>query len=241
MNGDTDEAVWSAAYPETQRGAIRRPVARGSQDACLVHIYPSGPGMGLRYALGEHVVLIGRGEDCPVQIQDNSVSRRHARIEQGPDGYYVYDLRSTKAVAEEVLKAGGKPIRGRVGHVFLKQSMADQNACFGGELSGHFYFKDNYNADSGAIAMCTVLTMLAQAMGKGKAMSQLINPIARYAQSGDAFVVRATPKFELLNSSSLGETSMSSIAPSNGELFIRTYKSLWCITDKTSRAKTANR
>ena len=94
MNSDTGEMVESA-YPETQRGAIRRPVARGSQDACLVHIYPSGPGMGLRYALGEHVVLIGRGEDCPVQIQDNSVSRRHARIEQGPDGYYVYDLRST--------------------------------------------------------------------------------------------------------------------------------------------------
>jgi phosphomannomutase len=102
-----------------------------------------------------------------------------------PGSPVVYDLRSTKAVAEEIIKAGGKPIRGRVGHVFLKQAMAEHNACFGGELSGHFYFKDNYNADSGAIAMCTVLTMLAQAMAKGKNMSQLISPIARYAQSGE--------------------------------------------------------
>ena len=51
-------------------------------------------------------------------------------------------------------------------------------------------------------------------------------------QAGDAFVVRASPKFELLASSSLGETSMSSIVPSNGELFIRTYKALWCISEK---------
>jgi phosphomannomutase len=102
-----------------------------------------------------------------------------------PGSAVVYDLRSTKAVAEEVAKAGGKPIRGRVGHVFLKQAMADNDGCFGGELSGHFYFKDNFNADSGAIAMCTTLTILAQAMAKGKTLSQLINPIARYAQSGE--------------------------------------------------------
>lgn len=101
-----------------------------------------------------------------------------------PGSPIVYDLRSTKAVAEDVLKAGGKPVRGRVGHVFLKQAMAEQNAVFGGELSGHFYFRDNYNADSGAIAMCTVLTILAQNQGK-KTMSQLIAPIARYAQSGE--------------------------------------------------------
>ncbi len=99
-----------------------------------------------------------------------------------PGTAVVYDLRSTKAVAEEVSKAGGKPVRGRVGHVFLKQNMADHEACFGGELSGHFYFRDNFNADSGAIAMCAVFTMLAKS---GKKMSTLIEPIARYAQSGE--------------------------------------------------------
>jgi phosphomannomutase len=94
----------------------------------------------------------------------------------------VYDLRSTKAVAEEVGKAGGIPIRGRVGHVFLKAAMAENGGCFGGELSGHFYFRDNFNADSGAIAMCAVFTMLAKS---GKKMSELIAPLARYAQSGE--------------------------------------------------------
>jgi phosphomannomutase len=99
-----------------------------------------------------------------------------------PGRAVVYDLRSTKAVAEDVSKAGGKPIRSRVGHVFLKQAMAEYEACFGGELSGHFYFMDNFNADSGAIAMCVVLSLLAKS---GKPMSKLVDPIARYAQSGE--------------------------------------------------------
>jgi len=99
-----------------------------------------------------------------------------------PGAAIVYDLRSTKAVAEEVTKAGGKPVRGRVGHVFLKQAMADNAGIFGGELSGHFYFKDNYNADSGVISLCVVLSIMAKA---GVPMSELIAPIARYPQSGE--------------------------------------------------------
>lgn len=97
-------------------------------------------------------------------------------------GTIVYDLRSTKAVAEEVVKAGGKPVRSRVGHVFMKQALADNRAVFGGELSGHFYFQRNFNADSGVIAMCVVLTVLAES---GKHMSELVKPIARYTQSGE--------------------------------------------------------
>ncbi|NUQ67201.1 MAG: phosphomannomutase/phosphoglucomutase [Phycisphaerales bacterium] len=103
-------------------------------------------------------------------------------LAQSPGAAVCYDLRSTKAVAEEVSKAGGRAVRCRVGHVFMKQAMAEQGACFGGELSGHFYFRDNFNADSGAIAMCSVLSMLAKS---GKTMSQLISPIARYVQSGE--------------------------------------------------------
>jgi phosphomannomutase len=94
----------------------------------------------------------------------------------------VYDLRSTKAVSEDILKAGGVPIRSRVGHVFMKAVMAEKNCVFGGELSGHFYFRDNFNADSGAIAMCTVLSVLRSS---GKRMSQLVSGARRYAQSGE--------------------------------------------------------
>jgi phosphomannomutase len=104
-------------------------------------------------------------------------------LAKNPGAAVAYDLRSTKAVAEDVLKAGGKPIRGRVGHVFLKQAMAENKCCFGGELSGHFYFRDNFNADSGAIAMCSILTILAK--NNGKTLSQLVHPIQRYSQSGE--------------------------------------------------------
>ncbi|MGQ0627281.1 MAG: phosphomannomutase/phosphoglucomutase [Phycisphaerales bacterium] len=99
-----------------------------------------------------------------------------------PGAAVVYDLRSTKAVTEDVTKAGGKPIRSRVGHVFLKSALAENKAVFGGELSGHFYFQNNFNADSGVIAMCSVLTVLAHS---GKPLSDLIKPAARYAQSGE--------------------------------------------------------
>ncbi|MEM8757163.1 MAG: phosphomannomutase/phosphoglucomutase [Planctomycetota bacterium] len=104
-------------------------------------------------------------------------------LKDSPGTTVVYDLRSSKAVAEEIEKAGGKPLEGRVGHVFMKQALAESGGCFGGELSGHFYFRDNFNADSGAIAMATVLTVLA---ASDATMSELVAPIAgRYVQSGE--------------------------------------------------------
>jgi phosphomannomutase len=103
-------------------------------------------------------------------------------LSKSPGAAIAYDLRSSKAVEEDILKAGGKPVRGRVGHVFMKQALADNQGAFGGELSGHFYFRDNFNADSGAIAMCTILSVLAKT---GKGLSELIKPIARYHQSGE--------------------------------------------------------
>src|SRR5437868_4032004 len=80
---------------ETWVTAPKRPSSPATKDACIVHIYPTGPTMGARYPLAETALVVGRGEDCTIQIQDHSVSRRHARIEHGPDGYYVHDLQST--------------------------------------------------------------------------------------------------------------------------------------------------
>ncbi len=72
-----------------------RPVSITNRTACLVHIYPTGPGMGARYPLGDQPLVIGRGNDCEIRINDHSVSRRHARIQPGADGYYAVDLQST--------------------------------------------------------------------------------------------------------------------------------------------------
>jgi two-component system, cell cycle response regulator len=72
-----------------------RPVSMSSRNACVVHIYPTGPGMGTRYTLADTPVVLGRGGDCDIRINDHSVSRRHARIQPGADGYYAVDLQST--------------------------------------------------------------------------------------------------------------------------------------------------
>ena len=99
-----------------------------------------------------------------------------------PGGTVVYDLRSSKALPELVEEAGGVAVRSRVGHVFMKQKLADEGAVFGGELSGHFYFRENFNADSGAIAMACVLSALAEG---SKPLSRQIAPARRYVQSGE--------------------------------------------------------
>src|SRR3954469_15323342 len=80
---------------ETWVTAPDRLVSTTRRDACVVHIYPTGPGMGTRYALTDTPMVLGRGNDCDIRINDHSVSRRHARIQPGADGYYAVDLQST--------------------------------------------------------------------------------------------------------------------------------------------------
>ena len=94
----------------------------------------------------------------------------------------VYDLRSSHAVLDEIKAAGGVPKRERVGHSFMKKTLAETNAVFGGELSGHFYFRDNFFADSGAIAFARLLSVLSETSAP---LSQLINPLRKYSQSGE--------------------------------------------------------
>jgi phosphomannomutase len=94
----------------------------------------------------------------------------------------VYDLRSSHVVADEVKAAGGVPRRDRVGHAFIKKTLAETKAVFGGELSGHFYFRDNFYADSGAIAFARLLSVLSS---QSKPLSELVAPLHRYSQSGE--------------------------------------------------------
>jgi phosphomannomutase len=87
-----------------------------------------------------------------------------------PGSAILYDLRSSKAVPEIITAKGGKPVRTRVGHSFIKQVMREQDAPFGGEVSGHFYFRDNFFADSGLIA--AVIGLYVAGMS-GKSLSEL--------------------------------------------------------------------
>jgi len=94
----------------------------------------------------------------------------------------VYDLRCSHIVPEEISAAGGVPHRDRVGHAFIKKTMSETKSVFGGELSGHFYFRDNFFADSGAIAFARVLSVVS---AQSQPLSELIQPLARNSQSGE--------------------------------------------------------
>ena len=71
------------------------PISGTNRDACLVHIYPAGTSMGARHLLGDVAKVIGRDADCEICVNESSVSRRHARVQIGRDGYYAFDLNST--------------------------------------------------------------------------------------------------------------------------------------------------
>ncbi len=103
-------------------------------------------------------------------------------LKKYPKATIVYDLRSSRVVAEEIENAGGTPRRQRVGHAFMKKEMKDRDAVFGGELSGHFYFKDNYYCDSGLLALVHVLNVLTET---GQPLSELIEPLLRFHASGE--------------------------------------------------------
>ncbi len=103
-------------------------------------------------------------------------------LEMHPKSTIVYDLRSSWVVSEEIIKHGGTPRRERVGHAYMKKALRDSHAVFGGELSGHFYYRDNFCADSGLITLVHILNIVAKAK---KPVSELIEPLRRYHASGE--------------------------------------------------------
>jgi phosphomannomutase len=103
-------------------------------------------------------------------------------LKKYPGSNIIYNLISSRAVVEIVEEKGGKAIRSRVGHSYIKQLMADTGAVFGGEHSGHFYFKDFWRADSGMLAALHAIAALGEAKGS---LSTLLKPYSRYISSGE--------------------------------------------------------
>ena len=101
---------------------------------------------------------------------------------KSPKSTIVYDLRSSWVVREEIIKYGGTPRRERVGHSFMKKTLRGARAVFGGELRGHFYYRDNYFADSGMITLVHLLNILSAAKSP---ISKLMKPLRRYYSSGE--------------------------------------------------------
>jgi phosphomannomutase len=105
-----------------------------------------------------------------------------AMLEREPGGRVVHNLICSWVVPEVVREHGGEPIRTRVGHSFIKKVMAETGAIFGGEHSGHYYFRDHFRADSGLIAALLVLARLSESK---LALSELLRPYRRYEASGE--------------------------------------------------------
>ncbi len=99
-----------------------------------------------------------------------------------PGETILYNLICSHVVPEVVTELGGKPVRTQVGHSIIKKVMADTGAVFGGEHSGHYYYRDNFRADSGIITALLVLELLSQS---GQPLSEMLQPYKRYVDSGE--------------------------------------------------------
>ena len=103
-------------------------------------------------------------------------------LANNPGAACFYDLRSTKMCDETIAAAGGRPMMSRVGHSFIKQQMRENDAIFAGELSGHYYFKANFTAESSSMATFALANIVSKSQ---QPLSELIAPLGRYFQSGE--------------------------------------------------------
>ncbi|MCA8939743.1 MAG: phosphomannomutase/phosphoglucomutase [Planctomycetes bacterium] len=129
----------------------------------------------------DRVVFVDElGEAVPADLATAVLAREFLKSHQ--NAAILYDLRSSRAVASEVKAMGGRGVRERVGHSFMKATMRSEGCVFGGELSGHYYFQDTFNADSSLRAAIAMLNLLASS---DKPLSVLINNVRRFHQSGE--------------------------------------------------------
>jgi len=103
-------------------------------------------------------------------------------LKREPGAAIVYDLRSSRVVRETIEARGGRAVRCRVGHAFIKSKMRKEGAVFGGELSGHYYFRKGFTADNADIPVLMVMEIITK---KRKKLSELIQPFKKYFASGE--------------------------------------------------------
>ncbi|MDE0838944.1 MAG: phosphomannomutase/phosphoglucomutase [Kiritimatiellae bacterium] len=120
-----------------------------------------------------------KGQIVPMDIITALIAKDVLRHEKGT---FLYDLRSSRAVGEIIEENGGRAIMCRVGHAFIKQQMREEDAVFAGELSGHYYFRDNFFTESSSKAILCVANIVSQS---DKPLSELVAPIKRYFASGE--------------------------------------------------------
>ncbi|MBQ3290691.1 MAG: phosphomannomutase/phosphoglucomutase [Kiritimatiellae bacterium] len=133
------------------------------------------------------------GEIVPMDFVTALISQD--LLASDPGAACFYDLRSSKVVEETIAAAGGRPMMSRVGHSFIKEQMRANDAIFAGELSGHYYFKANFTAESSSMATYALANIVS---ASDRPLSALVAPLRKYSQSGEINTRTATPPAEVL-------------------------------------------
>jgi phosphomannomutase len=131
-----------------------------------------------------------------------------ALLRDHPGATILHNVICSKTVAEVVTEGGGVAVRTRVGHSFIKQVMAETGAVFGGEHSGHYYFRENYRADSGIVAALIVLGLLSEA---NVPLSEFARPFQRYADSGEINTLVSDPTYVVAQLAKRAEVAGASV------------------------------
>lgn len=158
------------------------PIQPENQKDLMARVLATGADIGLAFdGDADRVFLV---DETARAISGSLTTAMVARsiLDREPGATVIHNLICSKTVPEVIAEHGGTPVRTRVGHSYIKQVMAETGAVFGGEHSGHYYFRDNYRADSGLIAALVVL----EALGNHPAgLADLVSTLDRYAASGE--------------------------------------------------------
>ncbi|MHB8379900.1 MAG: phosphohexomutase domain-containing protein [Acidimicrobiales bacterium] len=145
-------------------------------------VLETGADVGLAFdGDADRVFLIDENAQ-PVSGSTTTAMVAAVMLKRHPGSTVLYNLICSKSVPEVIVEEGGVGVRTRVGHSYIKQVMAETGAVFGGEHSGHYYYRDNFRADSGIITAFVVLELMSRT---SVPLSELAKPFQRYAASGE--------------------------------------------------------
>jgi phosphomannomutase len=154
-------------------------------------VLESGADVGLAFDGDADRVFLIDEKAQPVSGSTTTAMVASVMLRRHPGATVLYNLICSKAVPEVIAEEGGVGVRTRVGHSFIKQTMAETGAVFGGEHSGHYYYRDNYRADSGIITAFIVLELMSNS---DLPLSEIARPFQRYADSGEINTQVRDPK-----------------------------------------------
>jgi len=158
------------------------PIQAANLKDLQARVLQTGADVGLAFDGDADRCFLVDDQARPVSGSTTTAIVATAMLAKHPGATILYNLVCSKAVPEVIREQGGIPVRTRVGHSFIKAVMASTGAIFGGEHSAHYYFRDNYRADSGSIAALVVLEALSRS---GRPLSQIRRDFERYAASGE--------------------------------------------------------